>query len=480
MSRSIIKNSFYSILKTVVTMVFPIISFSYASRILMPEGMGKIDFSKSFVLYFTLLAMLGIQNYGIRECAAVRDDRAALSKKAREIFRINIGAVLASYALFFLLFFTIDSLTPYRGLLLINCLTIGLTALGMEWLYNAMENYRYIAVRTGVVQLAAMICMLIFVRTPEDTGKYSLIQVISNGGAFLFNFFHSRKYVDWKARFDLEYKCHLKPIFALFLMSALVKVFSALDSTMLGFLTNDRAVGLYSASIKISAVVYSAVCSVTLVLTPRIAYYAERNMHDEVKRISLKALNFIMMLSLPSAVGLMMLSRPIILLFSGETFAEADITSKIMSLRNLLVPINTFIVIHFFIPMKKEKYNIISTGAAAVLDFSLNLFLIPLFMQNGAAAATVSAELIELLINLYFFSKFISLKIVFRELWKYVIASSLIVPVCLLLSLLEMNMIVYMLLSVVLSVIVYFGVLVALKSSFVAEGADILKAKLKK
>ncbi|MBQ5332857.1 MAG: polysaccharide biosynthesis C-terminal domain-containing protein, partial [Oscillospiraceae bacterium] len=211
-----------------------------------------------------------------------------------------------------------------------------------------------------------------------------------------------------------------------------------------------------------------------------IAYYAERNMHDEVKRISLKALNFIMMLSIPSAVGLMMLSRPIILLFSGETFAEADITSKIMSLRNLLVPINTFIVSHFFIPMKKEKYNIISTGAAAVLDFSLNLFLIPMFMQNGAAAATVSAELIEFLINLYFFSKFISLKLVFRELWKYVIAAALIVPVCLLLSLLEMSMIVYMLLSVVLSVIVYFGVLIALKSSFVAEGADILKAKLKK
>lgn len=480
MSVSIIKNSFYSILKTVSSLIFPVISFSYASRILMPEGMGRIEFSKSFVLYFTLLAMLGIQNYGIRECAAVRDDRAALSKKAREIFRINMGAVLASYGVFFLLLFTVDSLESNRGLLLINCLTVGLTALGMEWLYNAMEDYRYIAVRTCIVQLGAMICMLIFVRSPGDVGKYALIQVLSNGGAFLFNFIHSRKYIDWKARFDFEYKCHLQPIFALFLMSALVKVFSALDSTMLGFMTGDRAVGLYGASIKISGVVYSAVCSVTLVLTPRIAYYAERNMHDEVKSISLKALNVIMMLSVPSAVGLVMLSRPIILLFSGENFAEANVTSKIMSVRNLLVPINTFIVAHFFIPMKKEKYNIISTGAAAVLDFTLNLFLIPMFMQNGAAAATISAEFIEFVINLFFFSKFISLKLVFRELWKYIIAAAAMIPVCLLLSLWEMNMIIYLLLSVALSVIVYFAVLIALKNSAVTEGLEMLRSKLKK
>lgn len=478
MSKSIIKNSFYSVLKTIATLIFPVISFSYASRILLPEGMGKIDFSKSFVVYFTLLAMLGIQNYGLRECARVRDDKIALSKATREIMRVNFVSVIVSYVLFFTVIFLLDSLAPYRELLLINCLTIGLNAIGMEWLYSAVEDYKYIAVRTCVVQAASLICMLIFVRSPGDTNKYAAIQVLSNGGAFLFNFIHSRKYIDWKTRFDFNCKQHLKPICALFLMSALIQVFTVMDSTMLGFLTNDEAVGLYSASHKISGIVSSAVCSITLVLTPRIAYYAERNMFDDVKKMSVKALDCIFMLCIPAAIGLIMLSLPILMIFSGSSFAEADMTSKIMSLRNLLVPANTFIVAHLFIPLKKEKFNLVSTGIAAALNFSMNLILIPKLMQNGAAIATVAAELIEFIVNLHYLSKFISLTVIFRNIWQYILAAVPIILICYFLSAIDMNMIVYITLSIVLSVAVYFGILVLLKNPLIIEGISLVKGKV--
>lgn len=479
MSQSILKNSFYSVLKTMATMIFPVISFSYASRILLPQGMGKIDFSKSFVVYFTLLAMLGIQNYGIRECARVRDDRAALSKTAREIMRVNIISVLVSYVIFFSLIFMLDSLTQYRELLLINSLTIGLTAIGMEWLYSAVEDYRYIAVRTCFVQIISLVCMLIFVKTPNDTNKYAAIQVLSNGGAFLFNFIHSGKYIDWKDKFVFEYKKHLKPIFTLFLMSALVQIFTVMDSTMLGFLTNDEAVGLYSASHKISSIVSSAIMSVTIVLTPRIAYYAEKGMLDDVKSLSAKALNYIFMLCIPAAVGLIMLSLPILVIFSGSSFSNADMTSKIMSLRNLLVPANTFIVVQFFIPLKKEKYNIISTGAAALLNLVMNFILIPRLMQNGAAIATVFAELIEFVINLYFFSKYVSLKLVLRNIWQYLAASLPIILICYFISLIQMNVLLYILISVIISVAVYFGILILIKNSYICDGINLIKGKIK-
>ena len=477
MSVSILKNSFYSVLKTASSLIFPVISFSYASRILLPEGMGKLDFSKSFVVYFTLIAMLGIQNYGIRECAAVRDDRTSLSKTAKEIFTVNICSVLASYALFFIVINIFGALEPYRELLLINSLSIGLNALGMEWLYNAMEDYRYIAVRTCVVQLASMICMLIFVRAPGDIYIYALIQVISSGGAFLFNFIHSGKYIDRKVKFELSCKRHLKPIFALFFMSAMIQVFTVMDSTMLGFMTNDKAVGLYSASHKISNIAFSAVCSVTLVLTPRIAYYAERNMTEEVKSISAKALDLVFMLSIPSSAGLILLSSPIILLFSGEAFSEAVITSKIVSLRNLFVPVNMFIVSHFFVPLKKDKLSLISTGAAAAVNFILNLILIPRFIQNGAAMATVAAELAELIINLYFLSRFIPLKLVFKEIWQYIFAVLFIIPVCKIIMALELNIILEFILSVLLSAAVYFGVLFILGNSLIKEGLEALRKR---
>lgn len=477
MSKSIIKNSFYSVLKTIATLIFPVISFSYASRILLPEGMGKIDFSKSFVVYFTLLAMLGIQNYGIRECARVRDDRTTLSKTAREIMRVNSVSVIVSYGLFFAIVFTLDVLAPYRQLLLINCLTIGLTAIGIEWLYGAVEDYKYIAVRTCIVQIVSLICMLVFVRTQSDIWKYAAIQVISNGGAFIFNFIHSRKYIDWKSKIDFNCRKHLRPIFALFLMSAFIQVFTVMDSTMLGFLASDEAVGLYSASHKISGIITSAISSVTLVLTPRISYYAERNMMEEVRKISIKAINCIFMLSIPATVGLIMLSMPTILIFSGDSFSEADLTSKIMALRGILVPLNSFIVLHFFIPLKKEKYNLVSTGVAAMLNLIINFVLIPLFAQNGAAVATVLAEFIELIINLFFFSKYIELKQIFNKTWQYIVSAIPIAPVCYLLSLCNMNIALYAPLSIALSVIFYFGILLLFKNSLILDGYTLIKTK---
>ncbi len=480
MSKSIIKNSFYSVLKTIATLIFPVISFSYASRILLPEGMGKIDFSKSFVVYFTLLAMLGIQNYGIRECARVRDDRTALSKTAREIMLVNSVSVIVSYGLFFAIVFALEVLTPYRELLLINSLTIGLTAIGMEWLYGAVEDYKYIAVRTCVVQIISLICMLLFVKAQSDIWKYAAIQVISNGGAFIFNFVHSRKYIDWKSKIKPDCKKHLRPIFALFLMSAFIQVFTVMDSTMLGFLANDEAVGLYSASHKISVIITSAISSVTLVLTPRISYYAERNMIEEVRKISIKAINCIFILSIPATLGLILLSMPAILIFSGDSFSEADLTSKIMALRGILVPLNSFIVLHYFIPLKKERHNLVSTGIAAILNLIVNFVLIPLFAQNGAAVATVLAEFIELIINLFFFSKYIPLKQVFNKTWQYIVSAMPIVPICYLLSLMSINIILYVSISVVLSMIVYFGMLIVLKNPLTKDCMTLLKSKLLK
>lgn len=469
MSKSIIKNSFYSVIKTVSSLIFPVISFSYASRILLADGMGKIDFSKSFVTYFVLIAMLGIQNYGLRECARIREDRDKLSKTVREIFRINLSAAVISYILFFTVILNSDKLYIYRNLLLINSLTVGLTAIGMEWLYNAVEDYKYIAVRTCIVQLISLICMLIFIKKYDDVWKYAIIQVISNGGAFLFNFIHSKKYIDWKSKYSFEYKQHLKPIFILFLMSALIQIFTVMDSTMLGLLADDRAVGLYSASHKISVIITSSINAAVMVLTPKISYLAERGSIKEIKEISIKALNFILILSIPATFGLIMLSKPIILIFSGTDFLEADTTSKIMALRGILVPLNSFIVLYLFIPLRKEINNVISTAFAAGLNLILNFIFIPIAAQNGAAIATVAAEFIELVINLLFLSKIISLKSVFKHIWQYCISAVPIIFICKIIETAGFGLIAYLLMSILISIIVYFIILIVLKNKLIVE-----------
>ena len=71
--------------------IFPLITFPYISRILLPEGTGKVNFAISFVSYFTMFAQLGIPTYGIRVCAMVRDDREKLTKVTQELLLITHG-----------------------------------------------------------------------------------------------------------------------------------------------------------------------------------------------------------------------------------------------------------------------------------------------------------------------------------------------------------------------------------------------------
>jgi O-antigen/teichoic acid export membrane protein len=204
------------------------------------------------------------------------------------------------------------------------------------------------------------------------------------------------------------------------------------------------------------------------------------DMLDEVKEILIKAINFMLILCIPMALGFVLLSKSVLLIFSGSDFLEADITAKIMSFRVLLVPINTLMVSHLFIPLKKERCNLVSTGAAAILCFALNMLLIPLLAANGAAIATVSAELIEFTLCLFFLSKIINLRRLFNRMWQYLISAILVIPVAYYaINALVDNIYVMTSSVIALSAFFYFAFLIILKNEYMLEMLEYVKKTLK-
>ena len=145
---SLKKNSILNVIKTVSSVIFPLITFPYVSRVLLPVNVGKVNFGSSFVSYFSLIATLGITTYAIRECSAVREDRNELSTKASEIFSINICTTIVAYALLILSLLAFRELDSYRCLIVIQCTSILFITLGADWLNSAMEDFKYITLRT--------------------------------------------------------------------------------------------------------------------------------------------------------------------------------------------------------------------------------------------------------------------------------------------------------------------------------------------
>ena len=303
MDNGLKRKSLINGLKTVITTGFPMVYFIYASRVLQPEGVGQINFAKSFVAYFVLFAMLGIVHYGTRECTKVRDDKRKLSIIAHELLSLNLITAILATSVLILVLFCSDKLRAYRYLLLIYSISIILSALGMDWLYNALEKYTYITVRTFIFQSVGLICIFVFVKTEADIIKYAAIQTIATYGSYICNFIYSRKFILYRYYGGYNIARHLKPILLIFVMTLFIQVFTHLDSTMLSLMVDDTATGLYTAANRMNGAISTLIQSLVLVFMPQIAYYAKEKNYDRIKELSYTAINLVLMLSIPALHG---------------------------------------------------------------------------------------------------------------------------------------------------------------------------------
>ena len=279
--KSLAKNAVFNFIKCFSNIIFPIISFPYASRILLPQGIGAVNFANSTVEYFILIAELGIGTYAAREAARIRDDRTALTKFTKEILLINFFTTILAYSLLILSLIFVSKFSDYRMLLIVCSTKVLFTTLGIEWLFVAKEEYGYITIRHGLFQIISLVLLFTLVKSKDDYLIYTAIGVFSNVGANIFNFIYSRKFINLFEKTPLEIKKHIKPICTFFGMRCADKVNNLLDTTMLGFISGDISVGFYSAATKLSKMVRELITSVIASFMPRSSYFLEKKNSDE-------------------------------------------------------------------------------------------------------------------------------------------------------------------------------------------------------
>ena len=270
-------NFIMNALLTMSQFIFPLITFPYVSRILLPEGTGKVSFATSVISYFAMFAQLGIPTYGIRACARIRDDKEKLTRTVQELFIINFTMSLISYLALFGAIILVPRLRQDKILFLIVSLTILFNAIGMEWLYKALEQYTYITIRSIIFKFIALILMFLLIHQKNDYVIYGGISILASSASNIFNFIHVHKYISLKPVGNYNFKRHLKAVAVFFAMSCATTVYTHLDTVMLGFMATDTDVGYYNAAVKIKTILVSIVTSLSVVLLPRASYYVEHN-----------------------------------------------------------------------------------------------------------------------------------------------------------------------------------------------------------
>jgi O-antigen/teichoic acid export membrane protein len=388
-----------NVILTMSSFIFPLITFPYISRVLLPVGTGKISFATSFITYFNMVAQLGIPTYGIRACARVRDDREELTRTAHELLFINLIMSVFSYIVLFFMIAYVPRLREEKTLCIIISSMILLSAIGMEWLYKALEQYTYITIRSIVFKLIALVAMFMLVHAQDDYVIYGAITSCAAYASYLLNFINAHKYIDMKPVGGYHLKRHLKAVMIFFAMSCATTIYTNLDTVMLGFMTTDTDVGYYDAAVKIKNILVSVVTSLGAVLLPRASYYIEQGMLDEFRRISKKALNFVILLATPMMVYFILFAKQGIYFLSGEAYTGSILPMQIIMPTLLFIGITNILGIQILVPLGREKIVLYSEIAGAVTDLIINALLIPHYAAAGAAAGTLIAEAVVLLVQ---------------------------------------------------------------------------------
>lgn len=406
MAKSVKVNYILNLINTGTQMLFPLITFPYVCRVIEADGIGQINFFQSIISYISLFTCLGIPMYAIREIARDRSDVVQMNRTAMEILLLHSMLTLVGYAIVAILCLTVPQIQVNIPLFLILSLTIFFTAIGCEWFYQGIEDFKYITIRGLIIKTVSVVLLFIFVKSKTDLLYYGCYTVFGVLGGNIFNFYRLRKYIHRENIIfsELHIKRHIKPVLKVFSFSVVTSIYLQLNTVLLGFLKNALAVGYFAAATKVMQMLLMMSSCLGSVMMPRASHLIAENKEDEFNRLIQKSYDFTLAIALPMTIGLIFCAPSLITALCGVKFEHSILPSQIIAPIILMVAISNVFGIQVLFP--KGKINIVTLccGIGAVADLILNLCLIPFFSYIGTSIAYLGAE-VATTVSMYFIGR---------------------------------------------------------------------------
>lgn len=459
----LVKNSLFNILYRCINIVFPLITSVYVARILQADSIGKIAAAQNIVSYFTLLAAMGIPTYGVKLIAQYNKESDESSRSFWELFIIN--AVLSVVCT--LAYYILTTYHPYfqneKLLLYIVGLNLLFNVINVDWFYQGIQEYGYIAIRSLFFKMISLLAMFCFVKNKEDYIIYALIISLACVGNYIFNIIRIKKYIN-RSFTHLDIMQHIRPVLILFAATVASEIYVLADTTMLDIMTNNTVVGYYSMSMKIIKSVRTLVVAISAVFLPQMSYYFFNGELKKFDSLVNKGLHIILVVSLPIATGLCILSQEFTTALFGSNFDGSVLSTSILSFSIITVALSNFIGMQFLVTIGKEKIITISTCLGAIVNIILNYFLIQNYQHYGAAIASVVTEFVVTTTQIVLARRY--------QRFQFGIKTVLVPTICMIiailcLKILPVNGILKLGIVVVVAIVVYIVVAIIVKDKFV-------------
>lgn len=418
---SIIKNYLYNTIYQIISMLIPLITMPYLTRVFDPQQLGLNSLSLSIANYFMLFGVLGMHMYGNRQIAYVRDNKEKLAKTFWSLYTVQLATSTISLIIYYIFIYYFTSVNT--DIYLIQGLNIISVMIDISWLFMGLEDFKKVVIRNSFARLVGLACIFIFIKSSDDLLLYALLTVVVNIISILLMWFYVPRYVG-KIVIDKKIvKKTIRPLLRLFLPQIATQVYTLLARTLVGFLSTNDQVIFYDYSQKIVNMVLAMITSIGVVLLPRVSNIIGNGKKEEVPKIIEKTFKIVSYLAIPMAIGLMCVSKILVSWFLDPKYLLVGQLTAWTSLIIIAVSWANIIGVQYLIATKQENKYTLSIIIAAVVNLIMNLFLIP---KNGAAGAIISliaAEYIGIVIQLILVRNQLPVKRMILSILKYIIVS---------------------------------------------------------
>ena len=385
-------NAVMNILLTASNMLIGLFTVPYVTRVLSVEGYGNVSFAQNMSSWLSALCLVGVSTYGVRECAKVRDDPVALASLVRELLLIITfftAIVLTLFAVSIFLIPRFRELAPLMWMFLVSTL---LLSYGVEWYYQAIEQYQYITIRSVFFKLLSLVSTFLFVHNVDDWLIYGAIFALMVCGNNVFNIFRLFETLDFHHLPPANFKRHFKPLCSFSILTVATSTYLSFDSVLLGMLNaNNVQVALYQLAAKIKNICWQFINAIVGVLIPRLAYYV-KNEPEKYFVLLKRGYDFTLNVCLGCMFFLFIYAKPLVVMFSSAKYIDATLSTKIIGIVNFCSCMSYFFGLCILTPLGRENKYATANLIGVPISLILNILFDGRFGAVGASVAIFVAE----------------------------------------------------------------------------------------
>lgn len=461
------KNFIYNISYQILILIIPFITTPYIARVLGADGVGTYSYTYSIAYYFMTFALLGINSYGNRLIAKVRDDKDKISKEFFTLYTLQIVTSIIMIILYYIYVIIFEK--EYTSIAIIQSIYVWSAMFDINWFFQGLEKFKLIVVRNAIIKLISLIAIFIFVKTSEDLWKYVLILSLGTLCSQMILYSFLRKYVKFVKISISDIKKHIKPVFILFIPVISITFYKVMAKTMLGNLSSIMEVGYYENAEKVINVPISIITAIGTVMLPSVSNMISKGEEKKAEEYLYKMMRFIYFLVIPMALGIILISDKFVNLYLGVEFTKSTAILKLLSISMIFSSAANVLRTQYLIPKENDRGYVISVILGAVVNFIANMILIKYWQAVGAALATIIAEATVAIAQLVYVRKQIRIRELLKSSLKYILISIAMFAICALYKILNLQPILELLLQIMTGILIYMIILLITKDEFVIE-----------